>query len=218
MLKVATVFNCLREIVFDRNIKCVAYLLWKVRKGDETLRIEYPLTVDSVVLDVGGFRGDWAAKILDRYRCRLYIFEPVASHLAVINERFSENRNVEVIAAGVAGQTSQASITLNGEGSSTVLDGGHTENIQLLDVADVFFRYKLDEVELMKINIEGGEYEMLERMYEKGLMVQVRYFQIQFHDFIEGAQEKLSSVRKMLSETHKVKYCYPFVWESWERR
>lgn len=217
-MKIVTALRCLKEVVVDRNPKYAAYILWKLAKGDETLRIDYPLGADSTVLDVGGFRGEWAAKIVDRYHCRLIVFEPVSSHVAIIKERFSDETSVEVVTAGLAGCTRKATITLEAEGSSTLLEGQHAETIQLLDVVDVFAEFELEEVSLMKINIEGGEYELLERMYNAGLMSKIRFFQIQFHDFIEDAHTRLSSIRKILSESHQMNYCYSFVWEGWERR
>ena len=36
---------------------------WKRDRGDERLRMNYPLTADSVVLDVGGYVGDFASEV-----------------------------------------------------------------------------------------------------------------------------------------------------------
>ena len=46
-------------------------------KFKEKLRYKYPLTKDSVVLDVGGYKGTFAAEIVRRYGCHVYVFEPV---------------------------------------------------------------------------------------------------------------------------------------------
>ena len=216
-MKLTTVMQCLRELIVERNSKCAAYLFWKLRNGDGTLRLDYPLGRDSIVLDVGGFRGEWAAAIAERYSCRLLIFEPVAAHLATIKSGMRNHSGIEIIGAGLAGRARETAISLGEEGSSTLLQRERTEMIQLLDVVDVFAEHGLQTVDLMKINIEGGEYELLERMYSAGLMPRVQYFQIQFHDFVDNAQERMRAIRKMLSESHQVQYCYPFVWEGWVR-
>ncbi len=36
---------------------------WRKANGDGTLRLNYPLTPDSVVFDLGGYVGDWAQQI-----------------------------------------------------------------------------------------------------------------------------------------------------------
>src|ERR1700682_919347 len=51
---------------------------WYQADGDRTLLVDYPLNQDSVVFDIGGYRGDWSQKIADLYDCHIYIFEPVS--------------------------------------------------------------------------------------------------------------------------------------------
>ena len=36
-----------------------AIRVWFALQGDATFRLNYPLTSDSVILDVGGYHGDW---------------------------------------------------------------------------------------------------------------------------------------------------------------
>ena len=43
------------------------FLSWLQDNGDETLRLDYELTPDSMVLDLGGYRGQWASDIFDKY-------------------------------------------------------------------------------------------------------------------------------------------------------
>ena len=47
--------------------------------GDGTLRINYDLTEDSVIMDLGGYRGDWTNLMINKYNCTSHIFEPVKS-------------------------------------------------------------------------------------------------------------------------------------------
>ena len=50
---------------------------WIDDKGDSELRLNYNLNEDSVVVDLGGFKGDWSALISEKYSCNIHIFEPV---------------------------------------------------------------------------------------------------------------------------------------------
>ncbi len=43
----------------------------------ESMRHDYPLSNKAVVFDVGGYRGEWAQIIYDRYKCEVYCFEPI---------------------------------------------------------------------------------------------------------------------------------------------
>ena len=41
---------------------------WFKDEGDTLLRLNYPLTSDSVVFDLGGYQGDFAADIFKKYK------------------------------------------------------------------------------------------------------------------------------------------------------
>lgn len=213
---IAMLNQCIRETLFKRNPKYIAYLLWKYADGDNTKRIDYPLDKNSIVFDVGGYRGEWAKKIYERYGCNVYVFEPIRQHVETINRSLGMFDKIEVISAGLGGYTRKELISLQEEASSIHSDTG-SEQVDLIDICEIFDRYQLSNIDLMKINIEGGEYELLERMHNVGLMDKVTYYQIQFHDFVECASEKVNLIRKYLSETHTATYRYPFVWEGWSR-
>jgi len=57
--KVLEFFRC--EVLRDPFL--IAVKRWFKNYGDNTLRLEYPLNSDSVVWDLGGYHGDFAAKI-----------------------------------------------------------------------------------------------------------------------------------------------------------
>ena len=68
----------------------------------------------------------------------------------------------------------------------------------------------------MKVNIEGGEYDLLEGLIENGLTARIRNIQVQFHDFVPNAYERMKNIQLSLSKTHKITYQFEFVWENWE--
>ena len=69
---------------------------------------------------------------------------------------------------------------------------------------------------MIKINIEGGEYEVLEALLESGMISIFKNLQIQFHDFIiDNASERMENIQVQLAKTHKITYQYKFVWENW---
>jgi hypothetical protein len=72
-------------------------------------------------------------------------------------------------------------------------------------------------VDLMKINIEGGEYELLEHLIARGLTKRIRNIQVQFHeDVMAGAAGRMERIQSRLAETHHLTYQERFVWENWE--
>jgi len=70
----------------------------------------------------------------------------------------------------------------------------------------------------MKINIEGGEYDLLEHVIKIGAINNIRDIQIQFHDFVDDADIRMKYLLDELSRTHLPTYQYKYVWENWRRK
>ena len=70
----------------------------------------------------------------------------------------------------------------------------------------------------MKINIEGGEYELLPILLDKGIINQIKHIQIQFHNVEGGSEDKMKEICRKLSITHEPTYQYKFIWENWTHR
>jgi hypothetical protein len=90
------------------------------------------------------------------------------------------------------------------------------ETVQFEDVVDFFNEHKIDNVDLMKINIEGGEYELLPRLIDAGLIKQIKNLQIQFHRIGKNSEKDMVLIQAELSKTHTCVYRYKFLWESWK--
>jgi FkbM family methyltransferase len=190
---------------------------WFRDRGDETLRLNYPLDRNSVVLDCGGFEGDWAAAIHERYGSEVFVFEPVAAFLEQIRRRFEGNPKIHPVGYGLHSRNERCSIFLAGNASSTFGSDAQAESIELRDVAEALPALGIQRVALAKINIEGGEYELLDRLINSGLVERFDHLQVQFHRFVPGADERRSRIREALRRTHQLAYDYEFIWESWTR-
>ena len=189
-------------------------LPWVYIKGDEHLRMDYPLTKQSLVYDVGGYKGEWAVPLLAKYDCKIKMFEPVKRFVDGLEKMFAGNDAVAIFPFGLGGENRTDTIGVDWEASSVFKPGENTEKIKISDVSKVMGK---DQVDLIKINIEGGEYELLNRLADTGQIKQIKNIQVQFHDFVPDAQRKRKKLQARLQQTHHLTYCYPFVWENWER-
>jgi FkbM family methyltransferase len=190
---------------------------WYADQGDFDLRQTYDLTESSIVLDLGGYRGQWASDIFARYQCNIVVFEPVAEFAAGIANRFRHNSRIVIHQVGLGGRTRSETIHVSADGSSTIRQAGKEERIQIVDVVEWFTANAIEDVALMKINIEGGEYELLDRMIEAELIGRVCDLQIQFHDVTPDARARMKKIQSHLRQTHRPTYSYEFVWENWSR-
>ena len=191
---------------------------WYADGGDDALRYDYDLNEKSLVLDIGGYKGQFASDIYARFNCRVLIFEPVKAFAEEMGARFKHNDRIEVIqkALGASRRTERMSVC--DDGSSTWKTGARKEDIDFEDVALLFSERRITRVDLMKINIEGGEYELLPRLCETGLIRLVGNLQVQFHELTADSDARMNDIQKELSKTHTPAYQYRYVWESWRQK
>lgn len=190
---------------------------WFKVQGDKTLRLDYPLGENSLVLDLGGYEGQWASDIFSKYCCRIHIFEPVPTFADNIDKRFASNPKITIHKSGLGGESRDEQLSISADGSSMFAKGHDTVTIRIEKAGDFFRDNGIQFVDLMKINIEGGEYELLEHLIETGYIVNIRDIQVQFHEFVPGAEERMQAIQRQLEKTHHLTYQYPFVWENWTR-
>lgn len=194
------------------------YTSWFRDDGDNTLRVNYDLNHESTVLDVGGYKGLWSSDISLRYSPKIHIFEPHTDYADQISQRFGENRQITVHRFGIGPKTEKLTLSITGDTSSLFKSGEDEKEVQLMCAADFFDEYQIEDVDLVKINIEGGEYDLLEYLLKEGLITKFRDIQVQFHDFIPDAKTRMNNIQEQLRRTHEVTYQYEFVWENWRRK
>ncbi len=171
----------------------------------ERLRYEYNLQPDSNVIDLGAYQGEWANEIHARYKCHLVVVEPTEyirgfQHGRIINK-----------AAG----THNGKISFGGRCYYTSIFEPGDHEYECIDINPLLESFT--EIDLLKINIEGAEYDVLQHIIGADLNSRIKNVQVQFHQ-IEGVPYKLwyDEIAKQLSLTHKLTWHYPFCWENWQ--
>ncbi len=191
---------------------------WYSDGCEDTLRLDYPLTSESVVFDVGGYQGDFAQKIAARYDSWVYVFEPVPAFFELLVQRFRSNPKVKIFNFGLSKSDELTSITLSDNGSSVYRRGEANASIRLRDIRSIVDELGIKRIDLIKINIEGGEYVLLSRMLEEDILPICQDLQIQFHRFYPNAKRLRGEIRNGLKRTHALTYDYPFIWENWRKK
>jgi FkbM family methyltransferase len=182
--------------------------------------VDAALDADSLVLDVGAYVGNWSEKVSDRYSCTIHAFEPASSAVQRAQKRLAGRPNVHVHPYGLGAVDQTARLAMAGPGSSvhtSVSPMGSYEDIAIRDVAAVLDELGIVEVDLLKVNIEGGEFDLLDRLTATGWMPRIRQTMIQFHEFHPNAYWRRFTARRALRRTHTEVWDYPWVWEFWVR-
>lgn len=198
---------------FDAAIRA-----WFADRGDQTLRLQFSdLDAGSTVFDLGGYHGDWTAEIVARYGARTYVFEPIAQFHAQICERFAADGRVTPCQFGLGARDEQLSMELSADGTGAFVAGSASETVRIVEIGSFLAANGIAGIDLMKINIEGGEFELLEHLTTTGDIRRVRRLQVQFHDFVPDAVRRRARLVEALSRTHRQVWSYHFVWEEWVR-
>lgn len=189
---------------------------WHRANGDSTLRINYPLTKHSIVFDLGGYKGDWAQLIHEKYQSAILIFEPHPVYQALLAERFGMAGNIRLFPFGLGSGTRSEVLTDEAEGSSIFgRKSVNTVPVLIRSISDVLEEENIAGVDLIKINIEGAEYELLEHLLDTNEILRFNNIQVQFHNFVPGAVNRMEQIRRRLAASHYQTYSYRFVWENW---
>lgn len=191
---------------------------WFQVQGDKTLRINYDLDANSLVFDLGGYEGQWASDIFSMYCCTIHIFEPVSEFSSEIQRRFYKNEKIFVHNFGLSNEDKIVDIAVNGNSSSICKKGKNVKSGRIIKAIDFIRENNIEKIDLMKINIEGGEYDLLEHLIASEYVKYIKNIQVQFHDFVPNAEQKMLTIQKKLSITHVLTYQYLFVWENWRLR
>lgn len=217
-VKIINRINWFYKIYIKHDSFLITANRWFKDNGDSTLRVDYQLSENSVVFDVGGYMGKWSLKIVDRYNPYIYIFEPVPEFYSIIVEKFRDNPKVSVYNSGLSNIGMIVKMSVSKDGSSIHREGDNKIDIDLKDIFSFLNKEGINKIDLIKINIEGGEYPLLKRMIETNIIEKCNDIQVQFHNFYPNAIALRNEIRDSLQKTHFLTYDYPFVWENWRKK
>lgn len=167
-------------------------------KNLEHMRYEYELKPDSVVYDVGSFEGEFSQKIFNLYGCTPVEFEATKNRAAWIFDgelEFGGDNNVRSAFTAAGAQKF-----------------GCVDLAKVIKVLD-------QDIDLLKINIEGGEYGLISHLIAEGAINRVKNLQVQFH-LVSSFDSRFlyKIISRQLAESHEIAWRYAFCWESWKRK
>ena len=194
--------------------KTVAKFKEDNRKHD--LMLNYDLNENSLVFDVGGYKGQGASDLFSMYLPTIYIFEPRAEYAQAMEKRFKKNNKIKIFNFGLSNKKSDNYIYFNDDGSTLFLKNSQKEKVKLESISDFIKNNNIKKIDLLKLNMEGGEYEVLDDLINFGLLNIITNLQIQFHNFFPDAKKKMMDIHKELRKTHNLVYQYEFVMENWQ--
>ena len=169
-----------------------------------------------MVFDIGGHRGDFASNVYAKYGCEIHVLEPLSDLYNIIQSRFAYAPTVHTYPFGISDFSQEVEMMVDDNASSVYKTGGKRAIVQLMEMEYVMNQLSVRDIDLVKINIEGGEFPLLAHCVKNQLVSKMKNIQVQFHIFVDDATSKREALQRQLSDTHELTYDYPFVWENWK--
>lgn len=162
-----------------------------------------------VVFDCGAYKGDFSIEVwMKKPEAVFTLFEPNPEALKIAKERIKVGCFYEVALSGHEGKDV---LYLKDASSSLFKEWAKSDRLLRVKTAKLSNFMPGFDVDVLKINCEGAEYDILEDLYEHGWFVRVKQFVIQFH--------KTSNQRRLeayLLQTHDL--VSSTKWEIWRRK
>jgi FkbM family methyltransferase len=167
-----------------------------------------------IAIDCGANVGDIAVK-LAKTGIRVYAFEPNPYAFKKLHSRINGYQNLTCINKGVWDKNIITQLYFhddagnNGEfwsfassifSAKNNVNPDHSVEVELIDLTE--FIEKLDQnIDFLKIDIEGAECEVLEKFLQKDLQNKVKLTVVETHDSkIPGLKEKTDRIRQTIKE------------------
>ncbi|HNX11124.1 MAG TPA: FkbM family methyltransferase [bacterium] len=164
---------------------------WREYRAAEEL-----ITQSRSIVDAGAHIGAWSAyAALLSPKAKVYALEPEKGNLSQLKETIKKNKlkTVKIIDQALAGQTGPRKLQIASDSINHTLlpldsqEPGKT--VSAISLADFLSKTKIKEIDFLKMDIEGGEYELLDAWqaadFSKIKNIILEYHKIENRDFKE---------------------------------
>ena len=127
----------------------------------------------NIIFDVGSFHGEYTNEILKKYpKSNYYLFEPDQENFLLLKNKFLKNDNINVINSAISNHDKIGTLYSYGKGSlqgSLInqnfshlnIENNIKQTVKLNRIDTLIKEFKIDSIDLCKIDIEGNEMNAL---------------------------------------------------------
>ncbi len=167
------------------------------------------------VLDLGGWRGNFAEKINSIYGCNVYVVEPNRNQVEVLEKRFSNNKKVTFLPFAVGGESGSVTFYPSPEGypgdekgsslnaESPYVNESHSYQVEKKSLSELPALCGVKYFDFIKMDIEGAEEEVFDNPECVKLMQHAKVLSIEFHHKMPVNGQILISenkIKKMIAQ------------------
>lgn len=176
-----------------------------------------------VIFDIGGHIGLFSTYCLSLNSwCEIHYFEPIPE-LYNQAKQTVKNQNIIMNNFGIAAKTWEQKMYFNPQKTmqsskfnNTFLNPkGKEILVQMQNIEEYCVQKNISHIDLMKIDVEGMEYEILESLSDEFLGI-ITSLVIEYHCFTKEDEQKKETIKKRLTPFFKIKtMCNPYNKNIW---
>jgi FkbM family methyltransferase len=163
-----------------------------------------------VIVDLGAGKGEFTERILEKYpSSRIILVEPNPSMFRELTKKFEKQNNVEILEAAVGNEENNyckfylsKNWMANSLNKSLIAEKDIQGEItvRIVTLEDVFSLFHLEKIDLLKVDIEGEEWNVFEN-FSKHDFERIQQISVEFHDFLgPSLRERSERCIKLLKE------------------
>lgn len=177
----------------------------------------YDLTPDSLVIDCGFYKGEFTLEMARRYDCWIEAYEPIGEFYVEGLRNVLHKKKIKLmnLAVGTSFLSNRIFHIKGGMTGEFNVEG----NSQNVFVYPAWIAIGERDVDVLKLNVEGGEFEILESLTKlhPDRLALCKNIQVQFHQVVPNFQSRYESIHAKLLETHHLTYDFPWCWQNFRR-
>lgn len=184
----------------------------------EKLKYDIKLKAGGIVLDIGAYKGQYTKKMLARNQNAAFqLYEPIAEYFQICKDLFRDEKSVTIHQAAVSADGRDFQMEIDGLRSRNSPEkSAESVSITSIDIQTIFDA--VQEIELLKMNIEGMEYECLDKLISSNSLIKAKYLLIQFHNFEDRSPHNLEKIHQGIDKDFVNIWKYEWMWELWKRK
>lgn len=173
------------------------------------------------VIDIGANIGVFSVYCAALFpKSRIFSYEPVPENYSALVTNTQKFRNVKTFRSLVLGKKGSGKIFISdeNEGKHSILDNSGKEIIaKSTTLKDIFSKNKIKSADLVKMDVEGAEYDILYNT-EDEVLSKIKRIHMEYHDSEENTGRTLADflrakgfevkIKKAIFSNHGYLYCH----------
>ncbi len=132
-----------------------------------------------IIIDAGGFIGDSSLYFSNRFpNAKIYTMEPNNDNYSLAEKNLKNSINVNLLKKGLWSE--KTTLFFGGISTGSKITDEGNDSIETLSINDLISIYSIDQIDILKMDIEGAELDVLTKNYEDWIN-KVKMFIIEFH-------------------------------------